>query len=704
MRHSTTNNDYVVGPAVRGYNIFKFTVLLLLLAVLIALLLRSGQSTSFQTPTLTGPAGTINTGVVTLHGTGSPNSTISIWLDGAFHGQTTVTADGTWSFMTDLASAGDYDAQAFALDTDGVAQAESTLLTLTVLEAVAATTPEPTATPAPFPSATASPPPAKLSVTTASFDDFTAEEAAVAGDYLLTGTGEPGASIELYLIAADGTILPTDTATVASDGGWQLAGRSSVPAGSYIISTSMFSPDGALLDTVDVAELAWQSEVTTPVLAGLGEDESGRRMLSGTADPFADVEIWIDGILAGTAPSDAAGYWQFSLGDLFADFTLELRAKADPTYSTGPITVRSRAALVVTEATGLELADGNFELSLLGLAGPDSQVSIYLNGQRLEPIRAAADGSWRYVGTHTSGGYDITISYADLTLAEGALWNTSQRLVLGDPLGQLQISLGGEASTASGLGVAPAGGPVVHVILDASWSMTEPLGDATRFDIARAAVADIVSQSLPDNTPIALRIFGNLVGNLACQTDLMLPYGALDRDAFNQILTDAEPQFDANTAIAASLAAVPQDLAEAAEEETIIVLLTDGEETCGGDPAAEIQALDDAGYNIVLNIVGLSIDDAALAAQFQQWATLGNGSYFAADDASSLATALADAMRINYIVRDAAENIIAIGRIGGGPIDLPPGVYTVEVLTNPRTFFTEISIAADEITSFSLTE
>ncbi|MCB0014746.1 MAG: VWA domain-containing protein, partial [Anaerolineales bacterium] len=464
------------------------------------------------------------------------------------------------------------------------------------------------------------------------------------------------------------------------------------------------APAGTLLDNDDIAELPLELGVDIPVFGGIADDADGRRILTGFAAPFTEVEILINGELAGTATSDGAGDWSFDLGDRRFDLELELRAAADPLLTTGPFGVFNRARITLDDVASEELAIDNFALNIAGHAEPGSQVGVYLNDELIQIVPVAADGSWSYYGEHPRGLYELTVGYGDISLAISEPWNISQSLVLGGPVGQLQIALGGEDASPNGLGVAPAGGPVVHIILDASWSMSEPLGDATRFEVARAAVAGIINNSLPDNTPVSLRIFGNLEGDLACQTDLMIPYGTLDRAAFNEVLNAAEPQFDANTAIAASLAAVPADLAAAPEEEHIIVLLTDGQETCGGDPAAEIQALNDAGFNVVVNIVGLSIDDEALATQFAQWAELGNGTYFAADDAEGLNSAVADAMRISYLVYDETAEIVAIGRIGGEPINLPPGSYTIEVLTAPRTIFTEVEIVEDELTSFSLAE
>jgi hypothetical protein len=91
---------------------------------------------------------------------------------------------------------------------------------------------------------------------------------------------------------------------------------------------------------------------------------------------------------------------------------------------------------------------------------------------------------------------------------------------------------------------------------------------------------------------------------------------------------------------------VASDL-RAVQGERLVILLTDGEETCGGDPAAAIEKLKKAGATVRVNIVGLAIDDAKLAATFRYWADAGSGSYFDAQGATALNDAMAKAMRVS---------------------------------------------------------
>jgi hypothetical protein len=152
-----------------------------------------------------------------------------------------------------------------------------------------------------------------------------------------------------------------------------------------------------------------------------------------------------------------------------------------------------------------------------------------------------------------------------------------------------------------------------------------------------------------------------------------------------------EPVNLVRTPIGASLEQVANDLA-GVEGPKVVVLVTDGEETCGGDPAAAIQSLIDQGIDVQVNIVGFALDDDALRAQFRDWARIGNGTYFDATNAQELDQAIASAFQAPFRVLDENGNEVARGTVGGEPIDVPPGTYTVIVLTDPEQRYENVVI------------
>lgn len=150
----------------------------------------------------------------------------------------------------------------------------------------------------------------------------------------------------------------------------------------------------------------------------------------------------------------------------------------------------------------------------------------------------------------------------------------------------------------------------------------------------------------------------------------------------------------ARTPIADSLKAIESDL-KGASTGAAIILVTDGEETCGGDPAKVIKDLQAKGFDVNLNIVGFAIDDATLAGQFESWADLGGGRYFAADDQEGLSTAIEEALRIPFTVYDQGGNNVAQGQVGGKPVQLEQGFYRVVVNTSPSQTFDKIDVQGE---------
>jgi hypothetical protein len=229
---------------------------------------------------------------------------------------------------------------------------------------------------------------------------------------------------------------------------------------------------------------------------------------------------------------------------------------------------------------------------------------------------------------------------------------------------------------------ALADGVAVEVILDASGSMLQKVGATTRIEAARATLTKLVRETIPAGVPFALRVFGKEVGS--CRSDLEMPLAPLDPAAAAQRIAALVAKNNAKTAIGASLEQAQSDLA-GAKGERLLVLITDGEETCGGDPLAAIEKLKGAGVRVTLNIVGFAIDDAKLRAAFEQWSERGGGTYFDGRDAAGLDTGVQAAFRPAFEVVDASGQTVARGIVGGDAIELMPGSYTVRSGTRTKS-------------------
>ena len=240
----------------------------------------------------------------------------------------------------------------------------------------------------------------------------------------------------------------------------------------------------------------------------------------------------------------------------------------------------------------------------------------------------------------------------------------------------------------------------IELILDASGSMLKRIHGKRRIAIARDVLKKAVRDIIPLKTPVALRVFGHKKAD-SCRTDLEMRLQALNVRKTTKIISKINAKNLAKTPIAASLAKVADDLKKV-QGKKVVILVTDGEETCDGDPAKEIQALKEKGIDVRINIVGFAIDNEALKAQFKSWAELGDGAYFEANDQKSLDEAVKKALQVPYKVYDKRDTLVASGVVGDEEIALKGGSYKVVVETSPQQLFEEVIVVGEQMKQVTL--
>ncbi len=181
----------------------------------------------------------------------------------------------------------------------------------------------------------------------------------------------------------------------------------------------------------------------------------------------------------------------------------------------------------------------------------------------------------------------------------------------------------GDQSVVAGSGVG------VEILLDTSGSMQRKIGKQRRIDIAKQVLRDLVGQTLPPGLPVGLRIFDPA---RRCGSKLLAPLAPLDQARMTALISGLKIAKGTRTPLAATLTEVAGDLGASAGPK-IIVLVTDGQESCKGDPEQAIRDLVAQGLDVRVNIVGFAIDDAELKAQLERWAEVGNGQAFDAQGA-----------------------------------------------------------------------
>ncbi len=167
----------------------------------------------------------------------------------------------------------------------------------------------------------------------------------------------------------------------------------------------------------------------------------------------------------------------------------------------------------------------------------------------------------------------------------------------------------------------------IVLILDASGSMNAKLPNGeTRIAVARRAVKGVAAL-VPAEARISLRLYGAQSPASAknCRdTHVGVPLGPAGTlgETIAKVVDGATAQ--GYTPIAYSLQQAANDFPADAKER-VIVLISDGKETCQGDPVVAAKGL--AAKGIVVHTVGFVVDTAARG-QLQNIARVTGGSYF----------------------------------------------------------------------------
>jgi hypothetical protein len=180
------------------------------------------------------------------------------------------------------------------------------------------------------------------------------------------------------------------------------------------------------------------------------------------------------------------------------------------------------------------------------------------------------------------------------------------------------------------------------ILLDCSGSMDEQTPDGQiKMDVAKKAVASLV-QGIPNGLKVMFVIYGH-DKELACNAvKVVRPLGRIDDAGKNQLAeTIAALKPVGGTPIALALKTAGTELAKNADVGTCgIVLISDGKESCKGDPSAEAAALA-AKLKLPdgLTVIGFGVAGEERKS-LEAIASAGKGKYLDAKDASSLEIAV----------------------------------------------------------------
>jgi len=184
----------------------------------------------------------------------------------------------------------------------------------------------------------------------------------------------------------------------------------------------------------------------------------------------------------------------------------------------------------------------------------------------------------------------------------------------------------------------------VELILDASGSMMGKLPSGElKITVAKAAVHKLVG-CLDPKLELAFRAYGHQSPREKkdCQdTRLLVPFAPLakNRDKIRELLDNINAR--GFTPITHVLGLAAADFPDTAKE-NVIILVSDGRETCEGDPCVLARQLKEKHAELVIHCVGLGVD-AATRGQLECVAAAAGGQYFDVGEAQYLGATLVEA-------------------------------------------------------------
>lgn len=237
---------------------------------------------------------------------------------------------------------------------------------------------------------------------------------------------------------------------------------------------------------------------------------------------------------------------------------------------------------------------------------------------------------------------------------------------------QTQGSVSSSTSSSTTVEGSPTSSVNTVLIFDASGSMAEKIGGTPRIQLAKNAVAEYVNK-LEGDVNLSVVAYGHKGNNTqagkqeSCSGIEEIYYmGPVNGSIVTARVNALNP--NGWTPLMNSLQRANDILQKSgATEKKHILLLSDGEETCGGDPVAYACKLKEAG--IVVDVIGLDVD-GAVAKQLTAISQCGGGAYYSVNNASDFGVVIGD-MGVKINTGDVFVDVSGDGaKVNTGNVDV----------------------------------
>ncbi|WP_192247280.1 vWA domain-containing protein [Mesorhizobium silamurunense] len=181
----------------------------------------------------------------------------------------------------------------------------------------------------------------------------------------------------------------------------------------------------------------------------------------------------------------------------------------------------------------------------------------------------------------------------------------------------------------------------VIIILDASGSMWAQIDGKPKLEIARESLRTVL-QSVPADDEIGFMAYGHRQKGSCEDIELIVPPQAGSASAISAAADSMK--FLGKTPLTAAVKQAAEAL-KYTEDKATVVLITDGLETCGGDPCALGKELKETGVDFTADVVGFGLT-ADEGKQIACLAENTGGKYIQASDEKALQQALVETVAV----------------------------------------------------------
>jgi len=252
---------------------------------------------------------------------------------------------------------------------------------------------------------------------------------------------------------------------------------------------------------------------------------------------------------------------------------------------------------------------------------------------------------------------------------------------------------------------APEGDKMIELILDASGSMNGKLSSGeTKIEAAKKAVKNMV-EKIPESVSLAFRAYGHQShrSKKDCEdTQLLIKFSPVQEICHQVVATSGKLTAQGYTPITYVLTQASEDFPKDFKGEKMIILVSDGKETCQGDPCALAASLARSGAKITIHAVGFGVDSVTRG-QLDCIASATGGKFFNASSTEELIKVLSAAMETAALTVEKKQGLGFLQVVGAdlsghevtnaetgekmeqspnhvqNTVELPAGIYNVTV-------------------------